>query len=400
MEPLATRLRPHTLDDILGQHALLHSNAPFRKSIEQHQVRSTIFWGPPGCGKTTLARIMAEYSNRVFAQLSAVQDGMPAFKQRIEEAYNAQLFGGMLLFVDEIHRWNKSQQDALLPHVESGLIVLVGATTENPSFSVNPALRSRCWIIPLQALTEDDICIALKRGLIDLQIQASDDVLLSIAQQSSGDARRALSILERLAPAASDGVLSSAVLEAAQLHKDLLHDAKGDSHYSVVSAFIKSMRGSDPDAALYWMARMIEGGEDPLFIARRMVIFASEDVGNADLRALPLAVAAMQTIQLIGMPEARITLGQACTYLASAPKSNAAYKAINAALDFVRRDGARSVPPNIADPPVGYKYPHDFPHGYVEQNYWPEAAPRQQFYKPTTFGDEQIIGKRLAWWRR
>lgn len=399
MEPLATRLRPKNLDEVLGQQSILHSNAPFRKAVEQKQIGSTIFWGPPGCGKTTLARLMAEYSERMFAQLSAVQDGMPAFKRKIKEAEDSRLLGGMLLFVDEIHRWNKSQQDALLPHVESGLIVLVGATTENPSFSVNPALRSRCWVIQLEALKDEDLLIALKRGVEELAIQASDEILLQIAAQSSGDARRALSILERIAPSVADGVLTQEVLDSAALTKDLLHDAKGDSHYSVVSAFIKSMRGSDPDSALYWMARMIEGGEDPMFIARRMVIFASEDIGNADLRALPLAVSAMQTIQLIGMPEARITLGQACSYLASAPKSNAAYSAINAALSFVRKDGARPVPPNIADPPKGYKYPHDYPYGFVEQNYWPEGVPKKHFYKPSAFGDEQMIQKRLAWWK-
>lgn len=399
MEPLATRLRPKTLDEVLGQQSILHSHAPFRKAMEQKQIGSTIFWGPPGCGKTTLARLMAEYSDRMFSQLSAVQDGMPAFKKKIKEAEDSRLLGGMLLFIDEIHRWNKSQQDALLPHVESGLIVLVGATTENPSFSVNPALRSRCWVIQLKALSEEDLHVALRRGAQELAMEASDEILLQIAAHSSGDARRALSILERIAPSVLDGVLTQDVLNKAEMTKDLLHDSKGDSHYSVVSAFIKSMRGSDPDSALYWMARMIEGGEDPLFIARRMVIFASEDIGNADLRALPLAVSAMQTIQLIGMPEARITLGQACSYLASAPKSNAAYSAINAALSFVRNDGARPVPPNIADPPAGYKYPHDYPYGFVEQNYWPEGVPKIQFYKPTDFGDEKVIQKRLAWWK-
>lgn len=399
MEPLATRLRPRTLDEVLGQEKILHERAPFRKSMEQKQIGSTIFWGPPGCGKTTLARLMAEYSARIFAQLSAVQDGMPAFKKKIKEAEGSRLLGGMLLFVDEIHRWNKSQQDALLPHVESGLIVLVGATTENPSFSVNPALRSRCWIIKLEALNDDDLLLALRRGVEELKIHAQDEVLIQIAAQSSGDARRALSILERIAPSVVDGNLTQEILEQADLSKDLLHDAKGESHYSVVSAFIKSMRGSDPDSALYWMARMIEGGEDALFIARRMVIFASEDIGNADLRALPLAVSAMQTIQLIGMPEARITLGQACVYLACAPKSNATYSAVNAALSFVRTDGSRPVPANIADPPKGYRYPHDYAYGFVEQNYWPEDIPKRSFYKPTTYGDEKVIGQRLAWWK-
>ncbi len=400
MEPLASRLRPKAIENILGQNHILDPSKPFRRSLEQNQVSSTIFWGPPGCGKTTLARIMAKYSNRNFTQLSAVQDGLPILKKRIEEARSSELFGGMLLFIDEIHRWNRSQQDALLPHVESGLIVLVGATTENPSFSINPALRSRCWIIELKSLGTPDIITALQRGLVVLGISTEPKVLEKIANMSSGDVRRAISILERLAPAAENDDLSMEIIQSTDLQKDLLHDSRGDAHYNVVSAFIKSMRGSDPDSALYWMARMIEGGEDPLFIARRMVIFASEDVGNADIRALPLAISALQSIQFIGMPEARIPLGQVCIYLACAPKSNAAYKAVNAALQFVKKDGMRSVPQHIADPPVDYKYPHDYPTGYVDQSYWPENTPTQNFYTPTKFGDERIIGERLLWWKK
>ena len=400
MEPLATQLRPKEIEDVLGQKHILGIQKPFRQSLEQKKISSTIFWGPPGCGKTTLARLMAKYSNHRFVQMSAVQDGLPILKQYIQEAQNNQLFGGMLLFVDEIHRWNKLQQDALLPHIESGLIVLVGATTENPSYSINPALRSRCWILELTAISQEDIVLALQRGITILQISASNEVLEHIASLSSGDVRRALSILERIAPSAKQAELTLQDLKEANLQKDLLHDQTGDSHYHVISAFIKSMRGSDPNAALYWMARLLEGGEDPLFVARRMVIFASEDIGNADVRALPLAIAGLQSIQFIGMPEARITLGQVCTFLACAPKSNAAYKAINAALQFVQNDGHRPVPQHIGDPPIGYKYPHDHPNGYVDQNYWPVGTPYQSFYTPTNFGDERIIAERLQWWKK
>ena len=399
MKPLATVLRPQRFEELIGHESLLSAEAPFRKMVESKSLKSTIFWGPPGSGKTTLALLMAKASSRIFAQLSAVSEGMPALREKIKVAQSNELFGGMLLFIDEIHRWNRAQQDALLPYVESGLILLIGATTENPSFSVNPALRSRCWIIELQALSEAEICIALARGLDHLGLQAEEGVLEQIASFSSCDVRRALSVLERLAPSAEDQLLTLACLRAARLQKDLLHDAHADAHYNVVSAFIKSMRGSDPSAALYWMARMLAGGEDPMFIARRMVIFASEDVGNADLRALPLAMSGMQSVKLIGMPEARIILGQVCIYLAAAPKSNASYRAINRAMEFVKATGAHAVPSHIADPPVGYKYPHDFPFGFVDQSYWPESLSPQDFYQPTAFGDEKRIKERLMWWK-
>ncbi|MEC7983565.1 MAG: replication-associated recombination protein A, partial [Myxococcota bacterium] len=349
--------------------------------------------------KTTLALLMAQVSSRVFAQISAVSEGMPVLREKIRQAESNQMFGGMLLFIDEIHRWNRTQQDALLPYIESGLILLVGATTENPSFSVNPALRSRCWIIELQPLSEDEVCVALKRGLTHLNLTAEEGVLETIASFSSRDVRRALSILERLAPSAEHGLLTTELLSTAQMQKDLLHDSNAQAHFNVVSAFIKSMRGSDPSAALYWMARMLAGGEDPMFVARRMVIFASEDIGNADLRALPLAMSAMQSVQQIGMPEARIILGQACTYLATAPKSNASYLAIKEALNFVRETGAHDVPAHIADPPIGYVYPHDHPYGYVNQRYWPDSLTPQAFYRPTEYGDEKRIKQRLSWWK-
>ena len=402
-QPLAAQLRPNSLDTVIGQRHLLESTAPFRRAVENGSYASVIFWGPPGCGKTTLARILANRSGKHFQQLSAVSDGLPALRKCVETATQEAeglLNRGTLLFIDEIHRWNKSQQDALLPHVESGLITLVGATTENPSHSINKALRSRCWVLELKALKENELIEAIERGLSALSLTAEASVKVWLASMSSGDARRALSMLERVASLHEEQELKLETIQHAISERDLLHDTTGDAHYNVVSAFIKSMRGSDPDAALYWMARMLEGGEDPMFIARRMVIFASEDIGNADLRALPLATSAMQATQLVGLPEARIVLGQCCTFLASAPKSNAAYNAINRAIELVRRTGAAPVPANIADPPVGYIYPHEQPFGIANQNYWPEGVPKQQLYQPSHYGDEKTIAQRLNWWKQ
>lgn len=409
--PLAERMRPRTLDEIVGQGHLVGPGAPFRAALEAGRLRSIVIWGPPGTGKTTLARCVASSGRFRFIALSAVLDGVGELR-KVLEADTPLDPRRLLLFIDEIHRWNKAQQDALLPHVESGRILLVGATTENPAFHLVPALRSRTELLILQAITPAELVGLLERALRDPErglggrgLEPEEGLLLRIAQVVDGDARRALGLLEGLA---DRGRLSLAGL--AELGVTLLHDRDGDAHYDVVSAFIKSLRGSEPDAALYWLARLIEGGEDPMFLARRLVIFAAEDVGNADPRGLQVAVSAMEAIARIGMPEARILLGQATTYLATAPKSNAAYKAMDAALDLVRKTGALPVPLHLRNAPTGlakalghgraYLYPHDFPDHIVEQPYGPEGLALPRFYKPTEGGNEKTIRERLAWWAR
>lgn len=401
--PLADRLRPRTLDEILGQDHLLAPGAPFRRAVEAGRLRSVLLWGPPGCGKTTLARCLAEAAGYRMVALSAVLAGVKELKEVIEQRPAVET-RPLMLFVDEIHRWNKAQQDALLPHVESGALTLVGATTENPAFQLVPALRSRCELLVLRPVEPTAVRALLDRACAHEGIVAETDALDAIASGCDGDARRALSMLERLHDR------GDVTLEAMRaLGNAIFHDRDGDAHYDVVSAFIKSLRGSDPDAALYWMARMLEGGEDAMFVARRMVIFASEDVGNAEPRGLTLAVAAMEAVARIGMPEARIILGQACTFLATAPKSNASYKGIDAAIAEVRRSGARPVPVHLRNAPTalakslghgeGYQYPHDFPDHFVDQDYLPEGVDGG-FYRPTGLGNEKTINERMAWWKR
>jgi len=347
-----------------------------------------------------------------------VLDGVKDLRQVLDRARHAQTFDKRpcLLFVDEIHRWNKAQQDALLPHVESGLISLVGATTENPSFQIIPALRSRAEVVLLKALATDDIQALLaealqdaERGLAKRSVQVDSPVLERIAELSNGDARRALGLLERLVlDCPEGGTVDEESARSALSRRDILYDRAGEEHYNTVSALIKSMRGSDPDAAVYWLARMLAGGEDPVLVARRLVIFASEDIGNADPRALILATACAQAVQLVGPPEARINLAQAVTYLSTAPKSNASYTAINQALAAVERLGALEVPMHLRNAPSklmksqgygeGYQYPHDAPYGIVDSQYLPAKLQGTQFYKPVTWGHEKTIGDRLAWW--
>ena len=411
-------MRPVNIDEIVGQRHIIGAQSPLRAALGRGELPSLLLWGPPGCGKTTLARLLAAQADLKFIQLSAVMDGIKELRQVFDRVRDARRLErkGTLLFIDEIHRWNKAQQDALLPHVEEGTVVLVGATTENPGFQVIPALRSRSWVLTLESLSDEDLVILLERALSDGErglgarsLRLERDALFAIARASSGDARRALATLERVAAGLDEDSMHS--LEAIREHltgPDLLHDRDGDSHYDLASALIKSLRGSDPDAALYWTARLIEGGEDPMFIARRLIIFASEDIGNADPRALTLAVSTMQGVHNVGMPEGRILLGQAVTYLATAPKSNAAYRAINAAIDNVRNTGPLPVPAHLRNAPTAfakqqghgnsYLYPHDYPHNIVEQRYLPESMGDVAFYQPTNHGAERVIRERLAWW--
>ena len=418
--PLAARMRPKRIDDVVGQEHLLGEEAPFRAALNRGELPSLLLWGPPGCGKTTLARLLAEHAGLKFLQLSAVMDGIKELRQVLTRVRDIQTLErkGSLLFIDEIHRWNKAQQDALLPHVEEGTVVLVGATTENPGFQVIPALRSRAWLLTLNPLNEAHTVVLLQRALDDhsrgLGTRSLDfppATLHAIARAAAGDGRRALSMLERIAASMADGdVQTLEAVSDALGRPDLLHDRDGDTHYDIASALIKSLRGGDPDAGLYWAARLLEGGEDPMFIARRLVIFASEDIGNADPRAITLAVSVMQGVHSIGMPEARILIGQAVTYLATAPKSNASYAAINAAIDCARRNGPLPVAPHLRNPSTdlarqqghgeGYAYPHDHPHNIVEQNYLPETLESVQFYEPANHGAERTIRERMAWWRQ
>jgi putative ATPase len=355
-------------------------------------VGSMIFFGPPGTGKTTLARIVAHTTRAWFEELSAVQVGIADVRRVIGEAEERLGANGQktILFLDEIHRFNKAQQDALLPAVESGLVTLIGATTENPYFEVNSALLSRCQLFELYPLTREELVRITMHGERTLGVELSDEVRGLIAASAGGDARNALNILEA-AVAASGGAVTEAHVHDAARKRPLLYDKGGDHHYDVTSAFIKSMRGSDADAAMYYLAVMIAGGEDPKFIARRMIVFASEDVGNADPRALEVAVAAARAVEFVGLPEARINLAQAVAYLARAPKSNAAYRAIDKALSDVREMGALRPPKPIRDASyrgaeklghgVGYKYPHDYPGGTVEQQYLPDELAGTRYYE-------------------
>ena len=414
--PLAERMRPRTLAEYVGQEHLLGPGKLLRQLIETDQLASLILWGPPGSGKTTLARIIAGATKSHFIFFSAILSGIKEIREIVKEADDIRKFHGKrtILFVDEIHRFNKSQQDAFLPYVERGVFTIIGATTENPSFEVIAPLLSRCKVLVLNPLMEDEIKGILRQALADKErglgamgLAITDDALDFMAEQAGGDARVALNTLETAARLARNGTISLDTAREAVQKKPLLYDKGGEEHYNVISAFIKSMRGSDPDAALYWLARMIEAGEDPIFILRRMVILASEDIGNAAPRALQVAVTALQGFQLVGMPEGRIILGQAVTYLATAPKSNASYAGINAALAEVRKSGALPVPLHIRNAPTklmkelgyhdGYRYAHDYAEGYVAQDYLPDRLKGQKYYDPAGHGYEKSIKERMEW---
>lgn len=400
--PLAERMRPRTLEEYVGQTRILGPGRLLRQVIERKSLPSLILWGPPGCGKTTLAYLLAKTVNAPFAAFSAVLSGVKELRQIIDEARDQQRRHGKptLLFVDEIHRFNKAQQDAFLPHVEQGLIILIGATTENPSFEVIAPLLSRTRVVVLEALNEEALILLLQRALIDEErglgeqhLTATEEAHAFIAQHAQGDARMALNTLEVAATlTAQKGTteIDLSVAEEAAQHKALLYDKGGEEHYNIISAFIKSMRGSDPDAAVYWLMRMIEAGEDPLFIARRMVIFAAEDIGNADPHALPLAIAAKDAVHFVGLPEGRIPLAQAVTYLATAPKSNASYKAMLAAAEDVKKYGPLPVPLHLRNAPTklmkglgygkGYQYAHDYEGAAVEQQHLPDKLRERRYY--------------------
>jgi len=421
--PLADRMRPRTLDEVVGQVHLIGPGKVLRRAFEEDKLHSMLLWGPPGTGKTTLALLLAQIAGARFVTFSAVLSGLKEIRGVMAEAEADRARRGRrtILFVDEIHRFNKAQQDAFLPYVERGDIVLVGATTENPSFEVNAALLSRCRVYVLQPLGEDDLVGILARALADTErglggsgVTADEDALRIITRLASGDARSALNILElavALEAARPDGrrrVTEEAIREAVQ-KKALLYDKSGEEHYNLISALHKSLRDSDPDGALYWLGRMLDAGEDPLYVARRLVRFASEDVGNADPAALRLTLDAKEAYHFLGTPEGELALAQAAVYLALAPKSNAVYAAWNAVREDIREKPAEPVPLHLRNAPTGlmanlgygrgYQYAHDAPDAVVDQEHLPGALRGRVYYRPTERGLEKDLGERLRRWR-
>jgi putative ATPase len=413
-QPLADRMRPRTLDELVGQEHILAPGKPLRLQIERDDPGSIIFWGPPGVGKTTLAQIIANMTKAEFIEFSAVLSGIKEIKQVMAEAEKGLQYGTRtIVFVDEIHRFNKAQQDAFLPHVEHGNIRLIGATTENPSFEIIAALLSRCRVYILKPLTEDQIIVLLRRALADkerglgkMNVQAQDEILRQMAVYASGDARAAYNVLEVAAATAGEGgEITDQILKDTLQKKILLYDKAGEEHYNLISALHKSVRNSDVDASLYWLGRMLESGEDPLYIARRVVRMASEDIGLAAPEALNLCLSAKDTIEFLGMPEAALALAQAVAYLALAPKSNALYTAYSAVLEDVEKTSAESVPLHIRNAVTklmkqvgygkGYQYAHDLESKVADMDCLPDNLRGREYYHPTSEGREKLLAQRL-----
>ena len=421
--PLAERMRPRSLDEIVGQDDLVASGRPLREMIDRDLLQSIILWGPPGTGKTTLARLIADLTRAEFVAFSAVLSGIKEVKDVMATAEQRRRMTGKrtIVFVDEIHRFNKAQQDAFLPRVESGDIVLVGATTENPSFEVIAALLSRSKVFVLKPLDEAAIVTILRKAMTDVERglgrqnpEADDEALGAIARFANGDARSALNLLQLIVSSSQQPAgrpkIDKALLEKVLTNKTLLYDKSGEEHYNLMSALHKSMRNSDADASVYWLARMLEAGEDPKYVARRLIRFASEDIGNADPQALAITVAAKDAVHFIGMPEGNTALAQAVLYLATAPKSNAVYMAYSEAADAAKTDVASPVPLHIRNAPTklmkqldygkGYKYAHSEPDAVANMDCLPDNLKGREFYKPTDYGFEKEIKKRLQWWKK
>jgi putative ATPase len=423
--PLAARVRPRSFAEFVGQEHLVGEGRVLRKSIEADQIPSMILWGPPGSGKTTLAYVVANVTKSHFSPLSAVSAGVADLRRIVNEAKRRRKLSGQrtILFIDEIHRFNKSQQDAILPYVENGIVTFIGATTENPSFEVISALLSRCRVFTLNPLTDEQVRLIVERAIKDeerglgkFKVELPEDALVHLVVMSNGDARVALNALEMAtratAPeAGGNRQLSLETIEEALQRRALLYDKSGEQHYDLISALHKSLRGSDPDAALYWLGRMLEAGEDPLYVARRLVRFASEDVGMADPQALVVAVAAQQAVHFLGMPEGNLALAEAVIYLASAPKSNSLYEAYSKVQQDVEHSRNEPVPLHLRNPVTklmrglgygkGYKYAHDYPGHFVEQQNLPDLLKGKRYYSPSDQGYEKEVRARLkAWWEK
>ncbi len=422
--PLAARMRPAAFDEFVGQEHLVGKERVLRKAIEADQLPSIILWGPPGSGKTTLAYIVADVTDSHFSPISAVSAGVSDLRRIVEEAKERRKLNQKrtILFIDEIHRFNKAQQDVILPFVEDGTVTLIGATTENPSFEVISPLLSRCRVFTLNPLAEEEILVIIRRAMKDsgrglggLNIELADDALSHLMAMSNNDARIALNALEMAAlttPPGADGKrhIPLSTIEEAVQHRALRYDKAGEQHYDIISALHKSMRGSDPDASLYWLGRMLEAGEDPLYVARRIVRFASEDIGMADPQALVVAMAAQQAVHFIGLPEGNLALAEAAVYMATAPKSNSLYRAYSRVQEEIKRGPNESVPLHLRNPVTslmkgmgygkGYKYAHDHPGHFVEQQNLPDSLQGKRFYTPSDQGyEKQIIARLKAWWR-